>query len=96
LPHSSTLFPIFTSPNLSPNCPSLLHTYHLLTSLLYQLYISPATWNPWHKHPPLQEKYPQTHTKAIKPSITILLPLPIPFAAPHFNAIFTNYPNFYI
>jgi hypothetical protein len=28
--------------NLSPNYPTLLHTHHLLTSLLYQLYATPT------------------------------------------------------
>jgi hypothetical protein len=48
--------------------PSLQHTHHLLISLLYQLYTIPAPCNPWHKHPPLQQKYTQTCTKATKPS----------------------------
>jgi hypothetical protein len=40
-----------------------------LTSLLYQLYTTPAPCNPWHKHPPLQQqKYTQTHARATKPS----------------------------
>jgi hypothetical protein len=29
-------------PNLSPHYPSLLHTHHLLTNLLYQLYTTPT------------------------------------------------------
>jgi hypothetical protein len=50
------------------NYPSLLHTHHLLTKLLYQLYTNPTPCNPWHKHPTLQQpKYTQTHTSATKP-----------------------------
>jgi hypothetical protein len=71
-PFSSTLSPIFTSPlsspNLSPHYLFLLHMHDPLTSLLYQLYTSPAFWNPWQKHPSLQQKYTQTHTRATKPS----------------------------
>jgi hypothetical protein len=42
-PFSSTLSPglhplLLFSPNLSTNCPSLLHTHHLLTNLLSQLF----------------------------------------------------------
>jgi hypothetical protein len=44
---------LLPSPNLSPHYPSLLHTHHLLTRLLYQLYKTPAPYNPWQKHPPL-------------------------------------------
>jgi hypothetical protein len=59
-----------SSHNLSPHYHSLLHTHHLLTSLLYQLYTTPASCNHWHKHPALQQqKYIQTHTRATKPSI---------------------------
>jgi hypothetical protein len=47
---------------------SLLHTHHLLTNLLYQFYTTTTPYNPWHKHPTLQQKYTQTHTRATKPS----------------------------
>jgi hypothetical protein len=33
-------------PNLSPHYPTLLHTHHLLTGLLYQLYTPPDPCNP--------------------------------------------------
>jgi hypothetical protein len=55
--------------NLLPHDPSLLHIHHLLTSLLYHLYTTPAPCNPSQKHPPLQQqKYTQTHTRTTKPS----------------------------
>jgi hypothetical protein len=41
---------LLTSSNLSPHYFSFLHTHHLLTSLLYQLYTTPVPFNPWHKH----------------------------------------------
>jgi hypothetical protein len=41
-PHLSLPF----SPNLSPDYPSLLHTHHLLTNLLYQLYTTSKPSNP--------------------------------------------------
>jgi hypothetical protein len=68
---SHPLFPLLhlplpSSPNLSPHYLSLLHTQHLLTSLLYQQHTIPAPCNPWHKHPPLQQKYTQSHTKVTK------------------------------
>jgi hypothetical protein len=43
-PPSSPPPPIL--PNLPPYCPFLLHTHNLLTSLLYQLYTTPAPCNP--------------------------------------------------
>jgi hypothetical protein len=69
-----------SSLNLSPHYTSLLHTHHLLTNLLYQLYTTPTPCNPLHRHPTLQQqKYPQTHTRATKPSSpTLLLPLTHP------------------
>jgi hypothetical protein len=65
-PLSSPPFP--SPPNHSPHYCSLLHILHPLTSLMYQLYTTPAPSNPWHKHPPLQEKYIQTCTRATKPN----------------------------
>jgi hypothetical protein len=38
-PHLHLLLP--SSPNLSPHCPSLLHTHHLWTNLPYQLNTTP-------------------------------------------------------
>jgi hypothetical protein len=38
--------PLLSFPNLSPHYPSLLRTHHLLTSLLYKLYTTPAPCNP--------------------------------------------------
>jgi hypothetical protein len=38
--------PIPFSPNLSPDYPSLLYTYHPLTNLWYQLYTTPNPCNP--------------------------------------------------
>jgi hypothetical protein len=61
--------PLPFSSNLSPHYPSLLHTHHLLTNLLYQHYTTPTPDNLWHKHPTIQQqKYTQTHTGATKPS----------------------------
>jgi hypothetical protein len=58
-PFSSTLspcprFPFPFSSNLSLDYTNLLHTHHLQTNLLYQLYTIPTTCNPWHKHLALQ------------------------------------------
>jgi hypothetical protein len=53
--------PLPSSTNLSPYHPSLLHTHHLLTNLLYQLYTNPNPCNPWHNHPTLQQKCTQTY-----------------------------------
>jgi hypothetical protein len=88
--------PLWPSPNLSPHYLSLLHTYHLLTSLEYKLYTTPALCNPWHKHPPLlQQKYTQTHTRVTKPSSPIPLNPPThPFScSPYFSTTFTNSPK---
>jgi hypothetical protein len=85
--HLHLLF--LSSPNLSPHYLSLLHTHHLLTSLLYQLHTIPAPCNPWHKHPSLQQqKYIQTHTRETKSSSlhtsssTHLPPFPPPLLVP--------------
>jgi hypothetical protein len=68
--------------NLSPDYLSLLHTPHLLTNLLHQLYITTTPCNPWHKHPTLQQqKYTQTHTKTTKTSSPCTTSLTHP---PHF------------
>jgi hypothetical protein len=58
-PFSSTLspwphLPLPLSFNLSPDYLSLLHTHHLLTNLLHQLYTTPTPCNLWQKHPTLQ------------------------------------------
>jgi hypothetical protein len=89
-------FPFLYAPNLSPHYPSFLHTHHPLTSLLYKLYSTPATCNPWHKHPPLQQwKSTQTHTRATKPSSPHnFTPSTHPFSCPPlFSVTFTNSPK---
>jgi hypothetical protein len=75
--------PFPSSPNLSPHYQSLLHIHHLLTNQLYQLYTQPPTsYNPWHKHPTLQQqKYTRNHTRATKPSSPHIASLTHP---PHF------------
>jgi hypothetical protein len=96
-PFSSTLspcpqLPLPFFPNLSPDYPFLLHTYHLLTNLLYQLYTIPTPWHPWHKHPTLQyQKYTQTCTRvyAQNPAApTLLPPLTHPASASTFSATY--------
>jgi hypothetical protein len=60
---------LLSFPNLLPHYASILHTHHLLTSLLYQVHTTPVPGNPWHKHSSLQQKkYTQTHTRATKHS----------------------------
>jgi hypothetical protein len=49
-PFSPTIIPcsqlsLTFSPNLSPDYHSLLHSHHLLTNLLYQLYTAPTPCN---------------------------------------------------
>jgi hypothetical protein len=90
-PLSSSLSPclhllLWSSPNLSQDYHSLLYTHHLLTNLLYQLYIIPTPCNPSHKHPTLQQqKYTQTHKKVTKSnSPHILMPLTHPTFCLHF------------
>jgi hypothetical protein len=94
--HQLFSLPLLSSSNLSPHYPCLLHTRHLLTSLLYQLHTTPAPYNPWHKHSPLQQqKYTQIHiratnTAATKPLNTITHSFSHP---PHFfSATFINSP----
>jgi hypothetical protein len=96
-PLSPSVFawPLLTFPYLSPQYPLLLHIHHPLTSLLYQLYTPPALWNPWHKHPLLQQQnYTQTQTRAPKPSSSNTSSHTHP--TPPFNATFTNYQSFYL
>jgi hypothetical protein len=88
-PFSPTLspclhLPLPFSPNLSPDYPSLLHTHHLLTNLLYQLYTTPNPCNSQHKNPPLQQqKYTQIHTRPQKPATPTMLPLTHPTSRLH-------------
>jgi hypothetical protein len=89
-PFSSTLspchqLPIPFSPKLSTDYPSLLHTHHLLTNLLNQLYTAPITCNPWHKHPPLQQQKYVQHTQGPqKPATPSLLP-PLTHTTSHYS-----------
>jgi hypothetical protein len=100
-PFSSTLFPcqhlpLPFSPNLSPDYHSLLHTQHMLTKLLYQLYTTPPPAIR-HKHPTLQQqKYTQTHKghKTQKPPHCFpQSPTPLPTSS--VSATLPNSPNFY-
>jgi hypothetical protein len=86
----------------SPSHPSTTchHTtppsYTLTTQPTIPTIHTPAYCNPWHKHPPLEWKYTQTHTRAIKPSSpTILPPPPTPLhpALPS-SVTFTSCPSF--
>jgi hypothetical protein len=76
-----------SSPNLSPHYPSLLHTHHLLISLLYQLHTTSAPCKSRHKHPPLQQTCTK-HTQGPQnpaTSITLNPPnhsFPLPFLVP--------------
>jgi hypothetical protein len=90
--------PLLSSPKLLAQYPFLLHTHHLLTSLLYQLYTIPVPCKPCHKHPPLQkQKYIQIDTMDTKPSSScIYSPTNPPLFPPPFCATFTNFPNLYI
>jgi hypothetical protein len=90
---SSPLPPIL--PKLSPQYSSLLHTNHLLTSLLYQLYAIPAPCNPWQKQLTLQQKYTQTHTRATKPISPIPLFPTDPQLHPPFQWHLHQFPNIY-
>jgi hypothetical protein len=93
-PFSSTLSPSSPPcpilPNLSSHYLSLLHTQHALTSLLYQLYTTPAPvildTSTIHdnRNTPKHTEGPQ------KPAAPISLPHPSPFPSPLFSAIFTN------
>jgi hypothetical protein len=78
-PFSSTLSPCLhlllpSSLNLSPDHTFLLHTHHLLTNLLYQLYTTPTHCIPWHKAPytTTTEIHSKTHKghKTQQPHIT--------------------------
>jgi hypothetical protein len=94
---SSTLSPCLHfslpfAPKQSPDYLNLLHTQHLVTSTLYQLYTTPTPSSHWHKLPTLQQqKYTQTYTKAKKFNSNACTPLP---SSP-FSATLTNSQNFY-
>jgi hypothetical protein len=93
--------PVFTSPshspNLSPHYPSLLHIHYPLTSLLYQLYTTPApaildtSTLHYNRNTPKYLQGPQNLA-----ALMLLPPAPTPFLAPLSNATFTNFPNFCI
>jgi hypothetical protein len=96
--HSHPLFPIFTpllmTPNLSSHHPSLLHIHHLLTSILYHLYINPTSCNPWHKHYNNRNTPKHTQGPQNPAAPTPLKPPTHPFyCLPLFNAIFINSPK---
>jgi hypothetical protein len=87
-----------------PHFPQLVTTLplspahlHMLRSLLYQLCIPPALYNPWQKHPLLQQQnHNQTHTRAPKPSSshTSTLTHPIPCISLPFQCHFYHLPKF--
>jgi hypothetical protein len=89
-----SLFPPPILPQPVTTLPSILHTHHLLTRLLYELYTPLAPCNPWHQHPTLeQQKYTEMHTRATKPSSPHISS---PTFCPSFSATFTNHPSFYL
>jgi hypothetical protein len=94
LPLPNLLLPF--SPNLSPDCPTLLHTHHLLKNLLHQLYttLTPAIpdistlhynnrYTPKHTQEPQNPAAPMPHSPS-----THSFSHPPPF-----SAIFNNFPN---
>jgi hypothetical protein len=64
---------------------------------VYQLYTSPAPCNPLHKHPQLQHKYTQTHTRATKLSNpqTSSPNQPPLFLSPFFKCHLHQFPKIY-
>jgi hypothetical protein len=83
--------------NLSPHYSTLLHTHHLLNTLLFQLYTTPALCNPWQKHPAIQQHKFTEHTRATKPSNSHTSSPHTPlFHFPTFHATFTNYTRIHI
>jgi hypothetical protein len=89
LPHPLT-------PNLSPDYISLLHTHHLLTNLLYQLYTTTTPCNPWHKNLHYNNRNILNTHRSQNPAAPTLLPYsPIPLPTSPSSATLTNSPNIY-
>jgi hypothetical protein len=84
--HSCLNLPLLSSPNLSLHYTSLLHTHHLLTSLLYQFYTTPTPAIPYtstqhyiNSNTPKHKQGPQNTETHIS-----LHPLTHPSTCPHF------------